>query len=114
MSHSEPTPPRVRQISAAELKAMIDSHVPFEFVDVRTPEERELASIAGARLLDQEYGDQILKFERDTPLVFQCHHGIRSQSAAEYCIRQGFTNVCNLVGGIDAWSLTVDPTVPRY
>ncbi len=114
MSQPEPTPPRVRQISAAELKAMLDSHVPFEFVDVRTPEERELASIAGARLLDQEYGDQILKFERDTLLVFQCHHGIRSQSAAEYCIRQGFTNVCNLVGGIDAWSLTVDPTVPRY
>lgn len=114
MSHSEPTPPHVRQISAAELKAMLGSHVPFEFVDVRTPEEQELASIAGSRLLDQEYGDQILTLERDTPLVFQCHHGIRSQSAAEYCIRQGFTNVCNLVGGIDAWSLTVDPTVPRY
>ncbi len=114
MSSAQPTPPPVRQISAVELKAMLDRHEPFEFVDVRTPDERELACISGSRLLDQAYGDHILSLERDTPLVFQCHHGIRSQSAAEYCIRQGFTNVCNLVGGIDAWSLTVDPTVPRY
>lgn len=45
--------------------------------------------------------------------VFQCHHGIRSQSAEQYCIRQGLAKACNLVGDIDAWSLTVDPTVPR-
>lgn len=114
MSSTEPAPPRVRQISAAELKALLDAGQPFEFVDVRTPEEREMACIAGSRLLDKTYGDHILGLDRDTPLVFHCHHGIRSQSAAEYCIREGFTNVSNVVGGIDAWSLTVDPAVPRY
>lgn len=105
---------RVQQLTATELKAMIDRGAPFEFIDVRTPEERELAVIEGARLLDQAYGDQILELDRATPLVFQCHHGIRSQAAAEFCVRQGFTCVYNLVGGIDAWSLTVDPLVPRY
>lgn len=113
-SSSEPAQPRVRQISCLELKAMIDAGASFEFVDVRTPDERAIAVIHGSRLLDKSYGDYILGLDRHTPLVFQCHHGIRSQSAAEYCIREGFTNVCNLVGGIDAWSLTVDQTVPRY
>jgi len=43
-----------------------------------------------------------------------CHHGIRSRQAAEYFLRQGFTNLYNLSGGIDAWSTLVDPSVPRY
>ena len=68
----------------------------------------------GFRLLDRDYGDYILGLDRDTTLVFQCHHGIRSQAAAEYCVEKGFRNVYNVVGGIDAWSLTVDRSVPRY
>ncbi len=104
----------VRQLSAPDLKAMLDAGQPFELVDVRTPEERATAAIGGSRLLDPAYGDYILSLDRDTPLVFQCHHGIRSQMAAEYCVRQGFTRVYNLVGGIDAWSIQVDPAVPRY
>ena len=51
---------------------------------------------------------------RDTPLVFHCHHGGRSQQAAEYFLDQGFTRVANLRGGIEAWSVEVDPQVPRY
>jgi len=109
------TPPgRIQQLSAPELKAMIDSGAVFEFVDVRTPHERELACIKGTRLLDQPYLDYLLTLDRDTPIVFQCHHGIRSQSAAEYCLGQGFRHLYNLSGGIDAWSRTVDPSVPLY
>ena len=104
----------VKQISATELKAMLESGEPLELVDVRTEAERAIASIEGSRLLDREYGDYILGLDRDRTLVFQCHHGIRSQAAAEYCAHQGFKNVYNLVGGIDAWSLTVDPSVARY
>ena len=47
-------------------------------------------------------------------LVFHCHHGGRSQAAAEHFRSRGFTNVHNMVGGIDAWSREVDPDVPRY
>jgi len=106
--------PPVRQISAPDLKALIDGGTAFEFVDVRTTEERAVASIAGARLLDQAYHDTLLGLDRETPMVFQCHHGSRSQQAAEYFRQVGFRNLRNLVGGIDGWSLQVDPSVPRY
>jgi monothiol glutaredoxin len=108
------TKPVIRQIGAPELKSMLDSGAAFELVDVRTEEERAIAHIDGSRLLDRAYMDQLLALDRDTAIVFQCHHGIRSQSAAEYCQTQGFRNLYNLRGGIDAWSRDVDPTVPRY
>jgi monothiol glutaredoxin len=82
--------------------------------DVRTPQEREIARIEGSTLLDMPARDRILALDRDTPLVFHCHHGVRSQQAAEYFLAQGFTRVANLRGGIDAWSSEVDPKVPRY
>jgi monothiol glutaredoxin len=114
-SIEDPThPPAIRQISAPELKAMIDSGVSFELVDVRTEEERAIARIDRSRLLDKQYFDYLLGLDRDTPIVFQCHHGIRSQSAAEYCLREGFRNLYNLRGGIDAWSQLVDASIPRY
>ena len=104
----------IQQLSAPELKAMIDGGATFEFVDVRTDEERDVARIEGSRLLDQAYHDHLIGLDRNTPIVFQCHHGIRSQSAAEYCQGLGFQNLFNLRGGIDAWSQLVDPSVPRY
>ena len=107
-------PPPIRQLSAPELKALLDSGAPIELVDVRTEEERAVAVIEGSRLLDQAYHDALLRRDRETPLVFQCHHGVRSQQAAEYFRHLGFQNLSNLRGGIDAWSMLVDPTVPRY
>ena len=106
--------PAIRQISARDLKAMIDSDAAFEFVDVRTEDERAIARIEGARLLDRAQMDRLLALDPDTPIVFHCHHGMRSQSAAEYCQAKGFRNLYNLSGGIDAWSCDVDPTVARY
>jgi monothiol glutaredoxin len=104
----------IQQLQAPALKAMIDNGAPFELIDVRTEWERDIAKIDGARLLDREYHDYLLTLDRATPLVFQCHHGIRSQSAAQYCESLGFTVLFNLCGGIDAWSQLVDPSVPRY
>ncbi|MPY90936.1 MAG: hypothetical protein GEU99_23865 [Luteitalea sp.] len=108
-------PPRVRQISATELKAMMDGRLSFELVDVRTEDERAIAKIEGSRLLNEEGHDYLLSLDRNTTILFHCHHGIRSQSAAEYFLREnGFRNLYNLRGGIDAWSQLVDPSVPRY
>jgi monothiol glutaredoxin len=107
-------PPKVKQLPAEELKMLFDSGRKFELVDVRTEEERAMASLPTSRLLDQKYVDELLTRDRNTMLVFQCHHGMRSQSAAEYFLSQGFRNIYNLQGGIDAWSLTVDASVPRY
>jgi monothiol glutaredoxin len=107
-------PARVRQLSAPELKAMMDAGTPLLLVDVRTETERAIAKIHGSRLLDQEYYNDLMRLDRDTTIVFQCHHGFRSQSAAEYYLRAGFRNLYNLAGGIEAWSQLVDPSVPRY
>jgi monothiol glutaredoxin len=108
-------PPKVKQISAAELKAMMDRAVPFELVDVRTEEERAIAKFEGSRLLNEECHAYLLTLDRNTTIVFHCHHGIRSQAAAEYFLREGgFRNLYNVRGGIDAWSEIVDPSVPRY
>jgi monothiol glutaredoxin len=104
----------IRQISVEELKSMLDSGGPLELWDVRTEEERSLATIVGARHLDQPGVAYLEELPRDTLLVFHCHHGIRSQSAGQHFVAQGFTNVCNVVGGIEAWSLRVDTSVPRY
>ena len=106
-------PAQVQQIGPSELQARMTAG-PVQLFDVRSPQEREIAKIAGATLLDVQARDQILALERDTPLVFHCHHGGRSQQAAEYFLGEGFTKVANLRGGIDAWSVEVDPTVPRY
>ena len=92
----------------------MESGTPFEFVDVRTDEERAVAKIEGSRLLDEAYHDALLTLDRDTPIVFQCHHGVRSQQAAEYFRQHGFRSLHNLSGGIDAWSTSVDPSIPRY
>jgi rhodanese-related sulfurtransferase len=104
----------IRQISPGELKAMIDEGATFEFADVRTETERSMARIEGAQLLDRAYHDRLLTLDKETPIVFQCHHGVRSQAAAEYFEALAFSNLYNLSGGIDAWSLMVDPSVPRY
>jgi monothiol glutaredoxin len=105
---------QVHPLSAPELKARLDRGGFPHLVDVRTEQERALARIEGARLLDQAYHDELLALDHGTEIVFHCHHGIRSQQAAEYFRHHGFTNLYNLEGGIDAWSVLIDPTVPRY
>ena len=82
--------PAVRQISVVELKDLMASDTPYELVDVRTDLEQSIAAIDGFRLLDQTYHDRLIACGPDTPLILQCHHGIRSQQAAEYFRQKGF------------------------
>jgi len=112
--HNPNAPSPVKQLPPQELKAWIDEEREFVFLDARTVEERETARIEGTRLLDESVAREIEALPRDTPIVIHCHHGGRSQAAAEHFAALGFTEVYNLVGGIDAWSEQVDPQVPRY
>jgi monothiol glutaredoxin len=107
-------PAGVKQVSAKELKAMLDAGEVKELFDVRTPKEVAIARIAQARLLDDAAVAYLEGLPRDTPIAFHCHHGGRSQNAAMHFLGKGFTRVYNLAGGIDAWSQQVDPQVPRY
>ncbi len=103
-------------ITAEELKSQMDSGEKFRLIDVREPHEYDHAKIAGAELKplgqimlwSQELSDQ------DEAIVLHCHHGMRSDRACQFLAAQGFSNLKNLIGGIDEWSLKVDPSVPRY
>lgn len=110
-------PPRVKSVSVKELKARLEaaspSH-PVRLYDVRTPQEWATARIPGATLVDDAIRADIATLPKDTPLYFTCHHGGRSLAAAESYLRQGFTTVYNVEGGVDAWSQHVDASVPRY
>jgi monothiol glutaredoxin len=107
-------PARVQQITVHELKKLLDENANLELFDVRTPDERAKAKLERAQHFDQAAQEKLAKLSKDTPLYFHCHHGGRSQQAAEHYLRQGFTNVHNVTGGIDAWSAEIDPKVARY
>jgi monothiol glutaredoxin len=107
-------PPRVKSIDVKSLKAKMDEDSALELLDVRTREERDTAMIKGSKLLDRETQRYLLELNKATPLYFHCHHGQRSQQAAAFFLSHGFQNVFNVSGGIDAWSLEVDSSVPRY
>jgi monothiol glutaredoxin len=107
-------PARVKRLSAAELHARISRGDELLLVDVRTPEEREIAKIEGSHALDAALHTEIGHGSRERTIVVYCHHGTRSQSAAEELVQQGFRDVYNLVGGINSWSMDVDPDVPMY
>ena len=109
-----PNAPRIQSMSVRELKAALDANEAIELLDVRTPEERAIAAIPGAVLLNEEEAARIESMPRDTKLVLHCHHGGRSQQAAEQFISLGFSQVFNVIGGVDAWSQEIDPDVPRY
>lgn len=107
-------PPKVEQLSAPDLKAKLDSGEVEHLFDVRTPGEREKATIEGAVHLDDAAMSMIETLDKDTTIAFYCHRGIRSQSAAEHFRDKGFRKIYNLAGGITAWSAQVDPKVPTY
>ncbi len=107
-------PPAVKQMDVSTLNANIEAGECVYLFDVRGPDERAKAQISAAVPFDEGAERLIENLPKDTPLVFHCHGGGRSQVAAERYRLRGFVNVYNLAGGIDAWSLHVDPTVPRY
>ena len=107
-------PPRVKSTTPAEVKKWLDEGKSFAFFDVRTDEELRTAKVEPAKHLEGGTGDALAATNKDTPVVFMCHHGMRSRTAAERALKDGFKNVYNLEGGIDAWSQTVDSKVPRY
>ena len=105
-------PPPIGQPSAPELKTLFDSRTPFELVD-RTDDERAFARIDGPRVFDHAHHGALRRLDREAPIAFQCHRGGRRQQAAK-CFRcHGFRGLYNLRSRIDAWSVLVDPSVPR-
>lgn len=104
----------VPQITVAELKARLDAQEPTYLVDVRQPWEHEVAALPDSVLIPLPELPSHLD-EIDPPagalVVVYCHHGVRSLSGAALLAQHG---AVSLAGGIEAWSLHIDPGVPRY
>jgi rhodanese-related sulfurtransferase len=106
---------RYKNISPVELAARLESGEPLRLIDVREREEYELARIEAAELLPlsrfQEWAGAL---SPDDEIIVMCHHGIRSAHVCVALAHAGFKRLLNLSGGIDAWSVEVDPELPRY
>lgn len=104
-----------KTISARELSEKLKQREKFRLVDVREQEEFEIARIENAELLPlSDFQNWIETLNPTEEIVFMCHHGVRSAQVCAFLARNGFENVWNLSGGIDAWSAEVDRNVPRY
>jgi adenylyltransferase/sulfurtransferase len=104
----------IPQLAAQELKRRIDAGEQAYILDVREPWEYKVAQIGGKLIPMNEIPQRLSEIDREREIIVHCHHGVRSQRVAEFLKQSGFPRVTNLVGGIDAWSREVDPSVPKY
>ena len=106
------------EISPAEVQKRIDAGEKLFLIDVREPHEFAIAKIEGAVLIPMRAvpGElQTLEARADEgPLMVFCHHGVRSLNVVNWLRNQGVDACQSISGGIDLWSTTVDPSVPRY
>jgi adenylyltransferase/sulfurtransferase len=105
------------QTRAADLARRREAGEAIFLLDVRGEDERETATIEGSHWipldeLEARIGEMVPA--KGGSIVVHCHHGGRSEKAARLLLDRGFSGVENLDGGIESWSLTVDPAVPRY
>jgi len=103
-------------ITPTELKARLDRGEAIRLIDVREAEEWAVARLPHAELIPLSQFQQLAlqELSPDETVVLYCHHGMRSARAQGFLKAQGYPNVINLTGGIDAWALQVDPAMKRY
>jgi rhodanese-related sulfurtransferase len=106
------------EVAPQEVKARMDAGEKLSLIDVREPHEFAIARIEGGDLIPMRAvpGElQTLEGRADegTLIVF-CHHGVRSLNVVNWLRQQGLEACQSMTGGIEAWSVTIDPKVPRY
>lgn len=111
--HLPQAPARVRGLSVEDLAQKLRAAA-VTVIDVRPAADRERAPFAAAQVWEQNHAARLEALPKSTPLAFLCHHGNSSRSVAEHFRGLGFTELYNVDGGIDAWSVRIDPTTPRY
>jgi rhodanese-related sulfurtransferase len=103
------------EITPAETKRRLDRGEKLLLVDVREPWETEICRIEGAQLISMgSIPANLQALDTDDEVVCYCHHGMRSLDVAVWLRGQGVERAKSLAGGIERWSLEVDPQVPRY
>lgn len=102
-------------ITPKELKARLDKGDKLVLLDVREPWENAIAKLDDSTLIPLgTLPNSLSKLDKNSEIIAYCHHGMRSGDATGFLLQQGFSNVKNLIGGIDAWSLQIDGKVARY
>jgi rhodanese-related sulfurtransferase len=105
----------IKQLSAPELKTKLDNQEPLLLLDVRELNEFHYARLDNSVLIPlNQIPARLNELDKQQAIVVVCHHGMRSQQAALYLEHAGFSDIANLHGGIDAWSVQCDSSVPRY
>tara|TARA_R110002111_G_scaffold34724_1_gene68671 strand:- start:77 stop:412 length:336 start_codon:yes stop_codon:yes gene_type:complete len=105
------------EIDVTAVKQLQTDDADFVLIDVREQDEYDFASIKGSQLLPMsQLKDRIDELEphREKLIVVHCHHGGRSLNVTQFLRQQGFAMVQNMTGGIDAWSESIDSSVPKY
>ena len=103
------------EIAPGEVKALLARGEKFAFVDVREKWEYDAAHIEGSTLIPlREIPANLPQLQAAGEIVFFCHHGMRSLDAAAWLRSQGVEGARSMSGGIDRWSVEIDPGVPRY
>jgi rhodanese-related sulfurtransferase len=103
------------EIAPAELKQTLDRGDKILLIDVRELWEYDIAHIADSKLIPMgSIPANLQSIDSGEPVVCYCHHGMRSLDVTVWLRAQGVENVRSLAGGIDRWSLEIDPKVPRY
>src|SRR5437868_6027202 len=99
-----------------EVKQRLERGEKLRLIDVREPDEFQLARIEGSELVPMQTIPESLQsfLAEDAPLIFFCHHGMRSLHVVNWLRDHGVETGCSMQGGIDRWSLEIDPSVPRY
>ena len=103
------------EITPQDLKARLGTLQAPLLLDVRQAWETQLAKLPNAvHIPIEEIELRADELNADDEIVVYCHQGVRSAAVADYLRRRGFKNVKNLLGGLDYWARTVDPTMRRY
>jgi len=104
-----------REITPAELAARQSAGDAPRIIDVREAHEWALVRVDGTELMPlSEINRWWTELDPEAELVFLCHHGNRSASVCQALAAEGFADLLSLAGGIDAWAVAVDPSLPRY
>ena len=108
--------PNVPEITVQELKDQIDQGERPYILDVRQPNEYEIANLDGQLIPLGELPNRLDEIEasKDNEIVVHCRSGARSAKAVEFLQSQGYTSAKNLKGGVLAWSREIDPAMPTY
>jgi len=107
--------PGVGTITVQELHDRLGQNPPPLLVDVRELDEWDFCRIEGARHLPMsEIQQRVDELDPGQETVVFCHHGVRSRTVAVFLMDKGFSRVSSLTGGIEAWSVLIDPSVARY